>query len=204
MARTREEQIKCPSCGGDIKVTLWDSINAQMDMEDAKSLMEGTLFEYVCPFCGTGISVDNPLLYHDMLHETMIFYAEESDEIKDMIRRTAEDSGNSNYNNRLVSDRAALAEKAAIFAAGYDDRAMEITKLVYLSQAAEDHPDKKITRAFFLLEEGKPYIEIIGDICLTAPLSEELYESVAKRFAAKIEAAKGELIINMDWAMAQV
>jgi len=204
MSRTREEQISCPSCGGAIKVTLWDSINAQMDMDDAKSLMEGTLFEYVCPFCGTGISVDNPLLYNDMLHRAMIYYAEDTPETRDMIKRAIDKSGLTDYTNRLVSDRAALAEKAAIFAAGYDDRVMEITKLVYLSQAAEDHPDGNIKRAFFLLEDGKPKIELLGDTCLTAPLSEDLYESVAERFAAVIDAAAEELTIDMAWAMAQV
>ena len=59
-------EITCQKCGTKGKVELWKSINAQLDSDAKKQLIEGSLHRFQCAKCGFGGVIEIDTLYHDM------------------------------------------------------------------------------------------------------------------------------------------
>lgn len=64
MSESRTEQIKCPRCHYDSPMTVWNSINADLDPELKEKLLDGELYHWKCEVCGLEIDVPFGTLYH--------------------------------------------------------------------------------------------------------------------------------------------
>ena len=84
MTLAASEKLDCPRCGHEQEVTVWSTINAQLNPELRTMLFDGHVNVAQCEECGFSAPVGAPLLYHDMQrHFCVQFYppqAIESDE----------------------------------------------------------------------------------------------------------------------------
>ena len=66
--------IECPECGKLQEVTVWDSINVDVDASLRDRLIAGEINQFECSSCGHDAFLDAPLLYHDMTRRFCVQY----------------------------------------------------------------------------------------------------------------------------------
>ncbi len=148
MSLNSSQQIKCPACGELQEMTIWDSITAK-DSPDLKSdLLSGKINIFRCSSCSHYGLVPTPVLYHDEDKKLMISFTPCNDpalkiRLYENVCETSKASGEldsfDEYNLRFVSEYNSLLEKILIFDANLNDKAIEVLKLLILSQ----EPDKQ-------------------------------------------------------------
>lgn len=133
----------CESCGHESTVTYYDTVNAAEDPSLAAEVRELKPFSYTCPQCGAEYLLDYSMLYVDPDARVEVFCAcgengdQDADDAFDRFSN-AEDAERASVavrlNPRLATRRRVtaspddLVEKVEIFAAGLDDRILELHK----------------------------------------------------------------------------
>lgn len=138
MSAQKTYNIRCPQCGHEQKVELYDSINVAQQPELKTALFENRLNRIQCSGCDASFRVDKPLLYHDpdrnMLIHWMPDTAVSREEILDEFDRSMEELRAALPEEiepprvRLVFTRAELVELIFIIEAGMDERVIEYIK----------------------------------------------------------------------------
>lgn len=140
------QTIKCPKCGQMCDVTVWNSITAKDSADLKEDLLKGRVNIFKCASCSHTALMPVPLLYHDEDKKLMISFSPSNDPILkqqlfDNIRAASKESGElsklDGYNLRFTADYNELLEKILIFDSGFNDKAIEIIKLMILSQDVE-------------------------------------------------------------------
>lgn len=215
MSREHPETVKCPNCGAELNMIVWESLNAEISPEANEQLLAGSLFTAACEKCGKSFNLDYPILYHNMTHRVMIQYVQTRDQMdsylrsmKDAAEKTnkmfPKDKPLENYTQRIVTSQNALREKAIIFSRGLDDRIIEMIKVIYLSEFQKDRPTEKFRNLYFwadpdgscsfqyLMENGKT---------ASAAMQQELYDIIRKDFIGVAEKkSKDCFVIDWKWA----
>lgn len=142
MSISKKQTIKCPSCGEECELTIWQSITAEDgDLKD--DLLRGKINIFKCGACGAAALVPEPLLYRDCGARLLITFTPCADDAKkahllEKIRRTSQESGElddlDGWNLRFVTDYNGLLEKLLIFDCGLHDKVIEVIKLLILMQ----------------------------------------------------------------------
>jgi hypothetical protein len=144
MSQSKSITVACPACKNKQRFTVWHFINATRNPELKQQLLDRSLVTFECEKCGRTAGIEQELMYHDMDRKLMILRGE--DEPEDTL---AEAFGpvaatvQAEYTYRLVGSVNELIEKILIWDAGFDDRVMEIVKLLLMghidaSQRGED------------------------------------------------------------------
>lgn len=208
-------KIACPKCGKENEFTVWDSVNVQIDPDMKKQIMSGDAFLFKCPECGNEAHIFYTMLYHDMNKKLMIYLLPDDKEQIEAAAGFINETNTSGaelgipkltegYSYRIVTSPTELQERICIFDSGYDDRVIEIMKVLYLSSMAEQTPDKKVDDILFDINaKGEGRIVFIGDGAAfsSAPVNKEIYEDVKNTFAEKIKAFPAEYYIyDFVWA----
>ena len=79
MSTSKTFHIKCPSCGVQQDVDLYEAVNVGTDPELKKLLMENRLNRVDCIDCEASFRVDMPLLYSDPKHNMLIHWIPETE-----------------------------------------------------------------------------------------------------------------------------
>ena len=187
MSLFREEQIECPECHKQILFVLHDSINVGVDPQDKEKVLDMSIFQYHCPYCGKTDIVCYPLLYHDPVNGIWIqVYWREEDfgspvgkEEQELIKIM----GQEHYRRREVFGYWELIEKIRVFDAELDDFAIALMKTVNKVQQPEIQlifDEKKDGRFNFLqFRNGAMLPEDVS-------FEEKGYEIALKRLSAVI------------------
>ena len=105
MSLRRKKTVACPKCNKESDYLFWESLNGDLDPEAKTQLIDGTFFQFKCPHCGHECKVDYGMLYHDMAHQTMIYYVSENS-VNSVYTRTSQNStANSNATNLHCSQK---------------------------------------------------------------------------------------------------
>ena len=205
MSKSRIETVACPVCGHTQDVTVWETLNGDLDPDAKRQLMEGTLFRVECKNCGNRSYLNYAILYHDMTHRAMVYYVDESsvEQTKETMIASEKAMGIEmpGYRKRIVTDQNTLREKAIIFEHGLDDRVLELIKLVLQESTGKQFPNANIAAVYFLVENGKFILEFIGDEPLRADIPASAYDGIKNKFADRLTAAGDEeCIIDRRWA----
>ena len=121
----------CSKCGKEHTVKIYKSINVAQDPELKTKVLDGSLFLWECPDCGTSNLVAYDCLYHDPEEKIMVWmlpFGEPEGAEKTAIMNQARAMGE--YRLRIVKNAGDLMEKLIIFESGLDDRCMELVKYV--------------------------------------------------------------------------
>ena len=203
MSMVYSETIKCPKCGHEKQVSVWRSLNGDIDPQAKQQLMDGSLFWHKCDGCGWQMDLFYPVLYHDMQNNAMVYCVAEQDiEEAKKVFASAEDMVEDKipgYRNRVVSDHNALREKAIIFDAGMDDRVIELVKIVYASAAIKQGKAAKPEKAYYRKEGGKNFLEFVGEVPFGMEFDQTLYDRIAADFE-KVFEKNNSFVINTQWA----
>ena len=145
-------EYTCPHCGKQVSFNAFDSVNAQLNPEEAEKLKKGTLFLQTCPECGEKTPVFYPCLYHDMDHAVMVQYTHlaegedpraKADAFLDGLQKAVHGAKLPKERLRMVFTPYAFQEKAIIFGAGFDDRLIEIYKAFVFNHVVGKRPELK-------------------------------------------------------------
>ena len=134
MSSIRKVHGECMKCHKKAPFYLHNSINVGIDPQDKEKVLDMSIFQYCCPYCGNRHIECYPVLYHDPENEIMIqvLWREEDfgqpvgKEQQEMIRIM----GHDHYIRREVFGYWELIEKIRIFDAGLDDFAIAMMKTV--------------------------------------------------------------------------
>ncbi|MCL5279992.1 MAG: CpXC domain-containing protein [Planctomycetes bacterium] len=66
--------FKCPKCGHEESVEVWDTLNVSVSPGDKELLFEGKINLFACSECGHHAFINKPLLYHDMERRFVVQY----------------------------------------------------------------------------------------------------------------------------------
>jgi CpXC protein len=127
MSQQKGYNIRCPQCGRDQDVELYESINVQTAPELKQKLLANELNAVTCVQCKLTFRVDKPLLYNDPERRLMIYlvpmaeadYEEGERQFTDSLHRL----------NHLLPDTVPAPEVALVF-----DRS-ELVERIFLSDA---------------------------------------------------------------------
>jgi len=74
MSHERPVEAECPQCGAARSVTIWDSLNADINPEAREELFQGKINAFECASCHVTVLLPVPLLYHDMGRRFVVQY----------------------------------------------------------------------------------------------------------------------------------
>ncbi len=155
MSQTRSYPIRCPQCGHEQSVELFDSINVTEDPSLRQALMSWNLNAVACPACSARFRVDKPLLYNDSARRLMIYLIplrEETleqgeEQFRESLARLNEvlPADVMPPEVHLVFSQVELVERAFLFEAGLDERIVEYVKyLMYTRNESRLDPARKV------------------------------------------------------------
>lgn len=130
MAETVTKSVECPKCGKPSATEILISANTTEDIEIRQSVFDESIFTWKCKECGYSSKYCHPLLYNDIEHRFMVYYIPQVERAKVVDNKLeTEFSDLKGIRKRIVPDINAMKEKILIFERGYNDMAIELTKL---------------------------------------------------------------------------
>jgi len=138
MSAQKTYNIRCPKCGHEQKVELYDSINVTQQPDLKTALFENRLNRILCQSCEASFRIDKPLLYHDPGRNILIHWMPDTavsrEEILDEFDKSMEELRSALPADiepprvRLVFTRTELVELIFIIEAGMEERVVEYIK----------------------------------------------------------------------------
>lgn len=131
MSESSKVQVKCPRCHYDSPMTVWNSINVDLDPELKDKLLDGELYHWECEVCGLKVDVPFGTIYHDMEHKFMLFFSpweDDENRYEELDLPIPSGVGFQGYTFRSVFGLNKLREKISILEAGLNDIAIERMK----------------------------------------------------------------------------
>ena len=138
MSKFKMEQLSCPRCNHAQEVPTWNSINVTLNPQLKVDFFANKINTAICEKCKYHSMIGKDLLYHDMQMKVMIFERYSSHDIMnelEILKQHCAPNEFRNYRFRIVKSRRALTEKVLIFQDGFDDRVIELMKLIVISHA---------------------------------------------------------------------
>ena len=190
---------RCRRCGAVQEIPAYNIVNAELNPGLKEQLLEGKLFLWNCPHCGSDNLIKYPLLYHDPSRKLLLWLTDGIPEVEAQMAHTVEaEDGLQDYSARIVDTPGEMMEKIKIADADLDDVAMEICKYVTKQEMGKD-----LDLKFFRLEGAD------RRILLTYPENGEMqvvgtgfsvYEDAAGIVTRNPElAVKGLVRVNAAW-----
>jgi hypothetical protein len=182
MSASSQASVDCSSCGKGFTATTWDSLNAELNPEEARRVVDGSLFHFECPHCRAGGEFQYTLLFHDMRHQRMVWFFEDPEKANtdflDTPLRMFGATG-SQYQLRLTGNHSRLRELASIWLDGLDDVGILLSKVV-MAGLFHERDGVEIRNAWFLRRDGDGNIvfavETANGSMGDATLPKEIYE----------------------------
>ena len=126
MSIPREIVYKCPYCGKEFEVSIYDSVNTRIDVDEVDKCKSGDIFKKLCPHCHTDFMLMNPFVYTDPDNKFVLYLSD--DEIPESIHEIAEPLDKAGYKLRRCRTITEFTEKIQIFEDGIDDILVELAK----------------------------------------------------------------------------
>lgn len=74
MSRANKESLNCPKCGKAQAITVWSSLNVDLDPDLRARLFSGEINQFKCESCQHTAFINTPLMYHDMRRQFAVQY----------------------------------------------------------------------------------------------------------------------------------
>lgn len=206
MSINLKQSVKCPKCSQMSDVTVWSSVTVKDSIDLKSDLLSGKVNMFKCPSCEHTALMPHPMLYHDEEKRLMISFSPTNDpvlkeqmfsNIKDSSSKSGELEKLEGYNLRFVTEYNELLEKVLIFDNELNDKAVEVIKLMILSQEV-DKSEQRTCRFGKLCDDGLEFMihDFIENQVYTSTVPQSSYDTVYKSL---IES--GMKPYSFDWEM---
>lgn len=193
----------CPHCGKEHTFSFQHKIHSEHHPEAAQSLVNGDFFAHICPECGHKQTLDLPALYYDGNHRTAVVYDPANSADASSFSMELAELRSKKCQIRIVSDRNQLREKALILNLGWDDRVIEVCKIIVTAQAQTHYPGIAIDAVYFDVNDSQHSFVFFGNHPLTANFAAESYKAMQRDLHRWLAAEPTDITrIDHDWAMA--
>lgn len=155
MSQQNTYPIRCPKCGQEQTVSLYDAINVKEEPALRAQLMENRLNSVTCAACGFAFRVDKNLVYSDPDRKLLVFWVPTAEIdysrgeeqfislLGDLSRLLPDDVNAPSVH--LVFTRTELVERIFLLEAGLDERLIEYIKYtLYTRNASRLDPATKV------------------------------------------------------------
>lgn len=194
-------ELVCPECNEKFNVDIFTSINVQMDKDMKNRVLSGKLFDMECAHCHSKFHIPYPVLYHDMEKKLLIQFTEEK-ELEPIKKILDHANVGEDYTVRIVDNERDWIEKILISDSGYDDRIMELYKLLVLSQYEDSDNVNGLYYWNIQNFENPHYVMVLdekeSDKMHFMPFHEGVYKQVEEVFLSDI---KQDYIVDASWAV---
>lgn len=194
-------ELVCPECNEKFNVDIFTSINVQMDKDMKNRVLSGKLFDMECTHCNSKFHIPYPVLYHDMEKKLLIQFTEEK-ELEPIKKILDHANVGKDYTVRIVDNERDWIEKILISDSGYDDRIMELYKLLVLSQYEDADNVNGLYYWNIQNFENPHYVMVLdekeSDKMHFMPFHEGVYKQVEEVFLSDI---KQDYIVDASWAV---
>ena len=217
MSLPHQEEVTCPNCGRKGNLTIWDSINTELDPNMKAKVRSGEAFMYTCPRCHQKTIANYAFLYHQMEDHIMIYYVTNKAELK-MAYEALEASpiagipkeamfemARRGYTKRIVVSHSEFCEKLGMIDQHYDDRILEIMKVLCKADYAQQFSNQQIGQVIFYPKDRDNFYFIFtapNGQELQVPVTRQYYDNIAKKLLPKLNAnTHDQLFIGEEWAI---
>lgn len=123
---SRTVQHKCPYCGKEYEIEVYDSIHAQEEPDLKERCESGDIFRVSCPHCKKDYMIQYPLIYLDSYHKFVLWVTP----TKQMVQPSESTQAlvKDGYRLRRCDTIQSFVEKIQIFEDGLDDVMVELAK----------------------------------------------------------------------------
>lgn len=135
MSMQHAENFDCRKCGKTTAFTIHQTINVTHEPQYRDKVLDMSLFQFQCQYCGYSAIVHYYPLYHDMTKQYMLQVCVDKNAARN--NNLAEFLPNhtlQKYRLRSVVGYDELTEKIRIFDTGLDDYIIEVIKSVIMKQ----------------------------------------------------------------------
>lgn len=154
-----------------------------------------------CAHCHSKFHIPYPVLYHDMEKKLLIQFTEEK-ELEPIKKILDYANVGEDYTVRIVDNERDWIEKILISDSGYDDRIMELYKLLVLSQYEDAGNVNGLYYWNIQNFENPHYVMVLdekeSDKMHFMPFHEDVYKQVEEVFLSDI---KQDYIVDASWAV---
>ncbi len=202
MTEYRMEELACPKCGHKHTLRKYARINVTEKHHLKEDILKNRLFAFACESCQFSAPLTYESLYLDSKKKLAIYLApamlpETEEELK---RLNQEIEGT----KRLVDNINDLKEKILIADMQFDDRVIELIKIMYIGQIKEEMKDDNMMDILFDYYGAKPCFLVffekkgIGRM----PLNLEYYRGIASQYSRQIREHSSDsfMKVDMEWA----
>ena len=202
MSTSHEITYRCPYCGRDFTITVYDSVNAQNDPDLRERCISGDLFRHSCPHCKTDFMIQNPLVYTDPARKFLLWLSNE--EASENLCRMAEPLVKQGYTLRRCGTLQEFTEKIQIFEDGVSDIVVELAKydsFIEFIDNRKGNPEDVTSVEYQNTNDGVVKINVRTDdkglsFLIPLDLLEEEIRAESDRFAIE---EKEFPMINSEW-----
>lgn len=222
---THTNSIACPQCGKYFFFTAHRTIDISKNPELKAKAQSGALFTLHCPHCHHQAVNPDGFVYLDPASKVLVHCAVMPEHIQATLEKIHEEPALSlpadtdeavkealkekpeTFSIRVVTSLPDFQEKVAIWEAGFDDRVMELVKMMFAGQVqAQGVP---FDHVFFVKAQGtKPHAIQFFDsttgksqgVWLNAQTL-NVYKALEKQFAVLLTQHARDVVINSQWAI---
>ncbi|MBR5559028.1 MAG: CpXC domain-containing protein [Oscillospiraceae bacterium] len=204
MSLSGKINITCSKCRKDYEATVYQTVDTALHENVAKDIITWELFRQTCPHCGNTVTLNYPLLYHDLQRKAVVWVAPVEPGREAKLAEMRKNMALPDHTTRLVAGLDQLREKVSALETGRDDRVLELLKWSLVQNLQKQMPDFKLREVLYLYldgEEGFHFYSTDGRY-LHSPLVQEQYDFVKTKFAKQLKILEGKPYpeVNYLWA----
>ena len=204
--------ISCAHCGQKFEMEFMHILDSKENAHEKQLLLSGKLFEHNCSKCHQSADLLYELTYVDRDNNIEIYLVHEDNfdganmmlHMTDAVERKYKACENTFCpipRKRIVTCKHQLKEKIAIFDEGFDDRIIEMIKLICIEGISQTVPDFEPMYAEFDIHDGKPVINLYGEErTIVAAIPDGLADQLADDFEDLL-VEDNSFVVNEYWAM---
>jgi len=217
MANRKPVNVSCPKCSKESTFSLWQNINSMEDPMLKQQIIDGSLFDFKCPYCEYSVALHYDILFNMPEHGVMLHMITDPEnaakvpatieEHESMLPTEAQKNAKL-YIHRVVPDLITLREKTLIFEEKLDDRVLELMKVIYAAQLKEQKGVDAENIFFDLNPKKERIFELYGEneLIAVAPVDMNLYKSIQHSPQRKLKPIRNDrqYFVDKAWAVNSV
>lgn len=202
-------KLNCPVCQTPTTQEVETRINIALQPQLKKELLSGNLQRFECQECGARRQMETNFLYHDPQKKFIIYLIpnlkNKQDQVQQLLDNVSRDEqvDLSHYDLRIVTHHPDLIEKIQLFDLGYNDKEVEIVKLLTDGLFAKEKPEEIVRARYFYLKDGQAKIMYLTEKeQLLVDFSDSLLKFASDKYKRLVSSEeKGQFhLINAEWA----